>query len=110
MAGDKAYSSCANRAHLWKRRIRAVIPGKNDQAVNRRRKGCRGGRLVTRNAEFYCDGNTAERAINRMRDWRGIATLYDKNPESYLAGLHLHAATIWISSLLKPLITAEGSP
>ncbi|MFJ9646533.1 hypothetical protein [Streptomyces sp. NPDC101206] len=32
---------------------------------------------------------------------RGIATCYDKAPESYLAGLHLRAATIWIDDLLK---------
>ena len=98
MAGDKAYSSCANRAHLCKRRIRAVIPGKNDQAANRRKKGCRGGRPVTHNAELYRDRNTVERASNRMTGWRGIATRYDKKPESYLVELRLRAATTWISS------------
>jgi transposase len=103
VAGDKAYSSRANRAHLRKRRIQAVIPEKKDQAANRRKKGSRGGRPVTHNADLYRDRNTVERAINRMKDWRGIATRYDKKPESYLAGLHLRAATIWISSLLKPI-------
>jgi transposase len=52
-------------------------------------------------ARLYRDRNTVERAINRMKDWRGVATRYDKKPESYLAGLHLRAATIWINSLLK---------
>ncbi|EFL20310.1 IS4 family transposase [Streptomyces himastatinicus ATCC 53653] len=101
VAGDKAYSSRANRAHLRKRRIKAVIPEKKDQAANRRKKGSRGGRPVTHNADLYRDRNTVERAINRLKDWRGIATRYDKTSESYLAGLHLRAATIWISSLLK---------
>ncbi len=101
VAGDKAYSSRANRAHLRKRRIKAVIPEKKDQAANRRKKGSRGGRPVTHNADLYRDRNTVERAINRMKDRRGIATRYDKTPASYLAGLHLRAATIWISSLLK---------
>lgn len=101
-AGDKAYSSRAIRAHLRKRRIKAVIPEKKDQAANRRKKGSRGGRPVTHDTDLYRDRNTVERAINRMKDWPGIATRYDKTPESYLAGLHLRAATIWISSLLKP--------
>ena len=101
VAGDKAYSSRANRAHLRKRRIKAVIPEKKDQAAHRRKKGSRGGRPVTHDADLYRDRNTVERAINRMKDWRGIATRYDKTPESYLAGLHLRAATIWIDSLLK---------
>ena len=47
------------------------------------------------------DRNAVERAINKMQDWRGIATRYDKSPESYLAGRHLRATTIWIRNLLK---------
>ncbi len=103
VACDKAYSSRANRAHLRKRRIKAVIPEKKDQAANRRKKGSRGGRPVTHDTDLYRGRNTVERAINRLKDWRGIATRYDKTPESYLAGLHLRAATIWIGSLCKPV-------
>lgn len=44
VAGDKAYSSGGNRSHLRKRHIKAVIPGKADQAANRKRKGSGGGR------------------------------------------------------------------
>jgi transposase len=33
-----------------------------------------------------------------MKDWRGIATRYDRSPESYLAGLHLRGAVIWLRS------------
>ncbi|MFF9868022.1 IS5/IS1182 family transposase, partial [Streptomyces sp. NPDC013953] len=68
---------------------------------NRRKKGSQGGRPVTHDTDLYRDRNTIERAINKMKDWRGIATRYDKTPESYLAGLHLRAATIWIGSLLQ---------
>ncbi|MGW7612158.1 transposase [Streptomyces sp. NPDC054766] len=46
--------------------------------------------------------NTVERLINKLKAWRGIATRYDKTPESYLAGLHLRASMIWINDLLKP--------
>ncbi|MCW2874161.1 MAG: transposase [Streptomyces oryziradicis] len=99
VAGDKAYSSRANRAHLRKRRIKAVIPEKKDQAANRKKKGSRGGRPITHDTALYRDRNTVERAINKMKDWRGIATRYDKTPESYLAALHLRAAIIWIRSL-----------
>ena len=42
-----------------------------------------------------------ERLINKLKAWRGIATRYDKTPESYLAGLHLRAYVIWINDLLK---------
>ncbi|MGP4091223.1 IS5/IS1182 family transposase, partial [Streptomyces sp. KR55] len=63
--------------------------------------GSQGGRPITHDTDLYRDRNTVERAINRMKAWRGIATRYDKTPGSYLAGLHLRAATIWIGSLLK---------
>jgi transposase len=99
VAGDKAYSSRANRSHLRKRNIKAVIPEKKDQAAHRKKKGSRGGRPVTHDPGLYRDRNTVERAINKMKDWRGIATRYDKTPESYLAALHLRAAIIWIRSL-----------
>jgi hypothetical protein len=42
VAGDKAYSSRANRAYLSRRRIKAVIPEKIGQAANRKKKGRRG--------------------------------------------------------------------
>ncbi|GHD61120.1 hypothetical protein GCM10010317_054190 [Streptomyces mirabilis] len=39
VAGDKAYSSRCNRAHLRRRGIKAVIPEKRDQAASRKKKG-----------------------------------------------------------------------
>lgn len=99
VAADKAYSSRKNRAYLRKRGIKPVIPQKVDQAANRRKKGSRGGRPVAYDAELYKDRNTVERCINKIKDWRGIATRYDKTPESYAAGLHLRGSMIWLRSL-----------
>ncbi len=101
VAGDKAYSSRGNRAHLRKRRIKAVIPEKKDQATNRKKKGSRGGRPVSHDADLYKERNTVERLINKLKAWRGIATRYDKTPHSYLAGLHLRASMIWIKDLTR---------
>lgn len=38
-------------------------------------------------------------ALNKIKEWRGLATRYDKTATSYLAGLHLRGAVIWIRSL-----------
>jgi transposase len=84
---------------LRKRNIKAVIPEKTDQAANRRRKGRRGGRPVSHDTALYKGRNTVERCINKIKAWRGLATRYDKTPESYLAGLHLRGALIWMRSL-----------
>jgi transposase len=101
VAGDKAYSSRANRAYLRRRRIKAVIPEKKDQAANRKRRGSKGGRPVSHDTGLYKERNTVERAINKMKAWRGIATRYDKTPASYLAALHLRASMIWIKDLTR---------
>ncbi len=84
VAADRAYSSRGNRAYLRRRRIKAVIPEKADQAANRKKRASGGGRPVTHDADLYKQRNTAERCINRMKEWRGLAFRYDKTPDSYL--------------------------
>lgn len=49
---------------------------------------------VAHDTGLYKDRNTVERMINKLKAWRGIATRYDKKPESYDAGLHLRASTL----------------
>ena len=99
VAADKAYSSRANRAYLRRRGIKAVIPEKSDQAANRKNRGSAGGRPVSFDAVQYRDRNTVERCINKIKAWRGLATRYDKKPDSYMAGLQLRGSLIWIRSL-----------
>jgi transposase len=99
VAADKAYSSRANRAYLHRRGIKAVIPQKRDQAENRKKKGSRGGRPVSHDTGLYKLRNTVERCIRQIKAWRGLATRFDKSPESYLAGLHLRGAIMWLKSL-----------
>ncbi len=98
VAADKAYSSRGNRAYPRRRGIKAVIPEKLDQAANRKKRGSRGGRPDTHDPDLYKERNTAERCINRMKDRRGLAFRFDKNPAGYLAGLHLRGAILWVRS------------
>lgn len=92
---DRAYSSRAIRRHLRRRGIRAVIPQPADQAANRKRLGSRGGRPPAFDREAYKQRNTVERRINKLKQWRGPATRYDKTATIYPAGLHLAAIFIW---------------
>lgn len=39
--------------------------------------------------------NTVERCINRLKQWRGIATRYEKTATTYLAGLHIAGIFLW---------------
>jgi transposase len=92
---DKAYSSRAIREHLRKRGIRAVIPVPVDQRRHRLRRGSRGGRPPAFDRDTYKQRNTVERCINRLKQWRGLATRYEKTATIYLAGLHIAGIFLW---------------
>ncbi|MEU7315319.1 IS5 family transposase [Streptomyces sp. NPDC007083] len=92
---DKAYSSRAIREHLRKRGIRAVIPVPAEQRGHRLRRGSRRGRPPAFNRETSKQRNTVERCINRLKQWRGSATRYEKTATIYLAGLHIAGIFLW---------------
>jgi transposase len=93
---DKAYSSRAIREHLAKRGIKAVIPIKDDQADARIRKGSRGGRPPAFDTVRYRQRNTVERAVNKLRGTRAVATRYDKRDYMYRGTLTVAAIRIWL--------------
>lgn len=92
---DRAYSSRAIRAQLRRRGIRTVIPQPSDQIGHRQRRGRHGGRPPGFDREAYKQRNTVERCINRLKQWRGLATRTDKLAIAYQAALHLAGILIW---------------
>lgn len=94
--GDKAYSSRANRQLLRSRHIAAVIPEPDDQIGHRRHRGARGGRPVNFDPDRYKGRNVVERSFNIFKQWRGLATRYDKLALTYRGGVVLRAITIWL--------------
>ena len=94
LLADKAYSRPSTRRELRRRRIRHTIPERRDQVERRRAKGSSGGRPPTFNPERYRGRNTVERGFGRFKQWRGIATRYDKYARTYLGGVLLAAIVI----------------
>jgi transposase len=45
---------------------------------------------------LYKRRNLIERAINKLKQFRRIATRYDRNPDNFRAFLHLAALSAWI--------------
>lgn len=60
-----------------------------------------GQRGLHHDAGLHTERNIVERLINKLKAWRGIATRYDKIPESYRAGLQLRASMIWVKDLTQ---------
>ena len=40
-----------------------------------------------------------ERAFNKLKNWRGIATRYDKHAVNYRSGVVLGAIVLWLRHL-----------
>lgn len=97
--GDKAYSSRATRALLRRRGIAAVIPEPSDQIAHRKRRGARGGRPPAFDAADYKGRNVVERSFCLVKQWRGLATRYDKLAIVYRGGAVLRAITMWTTQL-----------
>ena len=92
---DKAYSHPSTRQALRRRGIGAVIPERSDQLSQRAAKGRRGGRPPQFDTQLYRGRNVVERAFNRLKGWRGIATRYDKHARNYRAGLILASIVLF---------------
>jgi len=95
---DKAYSSRGTRAMLRHRRISTVIPQPADQIAHRQRRGSAGGRPPAFDPLTYKSRNVIERSFNDHKQWRGIATRYDKLAAVYRGGVVLRAITIWLTT------------
>jgi transposase len=87
VAGDKAFAGRPSREQLRRRGIGAVIPTKKGQ---RRRPGF--------DREAYRARNRIERLFNRLKQFRRIATRYEKRAANYLAMLHVASILIWLKA------------
>ena len=74
-----------------------MIPEPSDQIRHRKNKGSKDGRPGVFNAEDYKNRNVVERAFNHFKNWRGIATRYDKHALVYRGGVFLAAILLWLT-------------
>lgn len=63
--------------------------------------GSAGGRPVSDDAEEYKNRNVVERFFHRMKNWRGLASRYDKYARVYRGGVVLAAILDWLTSLVR---------
>ena len=84
VAGDKGYSGRRIRRYLRRRGIGVVIARQKRE------------RRVRFDKDAYRKRNAVERLINRLKQFRRIATRYEKRAVNYLAMLTIAAITLWL--------------
>ena len=84
MLGDKAYDSAELRQWLHQRGTRPVVPNRS----NRKQP-------FSFDRKAYKLRHRIENAFCRLKDFRRIATRYDKLARNFLAAVCLAAAIVW---------------
>lgn len=84
LIADKGYDANHLRGALAHGGVEAVIPS------TRSRK-----RAIPYDAGAYRERNKIERAFCAIKDWRRIATRYDKLARNFLSAVAIAAAIIW---------------
>ena len=82
--GDRGLASHAFREHIWDMGARPAIPPKRNEAP------------VACPAWIYANRRLVENLWARLKEWRAIATRYEKTASSFMGILSLAAALDWI--------------
>ena len=80
LLADKAYDADSLRNWLKRRKIKAIIPS----TASRRAQ-------YPLDRKAYRRRNVIERLFCKLKNWRRIATRYDRHAQNYLSGLALAA-------------------
>ena len=83
---DKAFDAAPLLDRVREMGAKAVIPPKTNRKVSREF-----------DAHHYKSRNLIERFFARIKQFRRIATRYDKTARNFLAAVYLAASTIWLN-------------
>jgi transposase len=93
LIADKGYSHPSTRRLLRRRGIPHVIPERTDQ---RARRAGRPGRPPAFDPTAYRRRNVVERCVNRLKQWRGLATRFEKRAANFRAAVVIAALLMWL--------------
>ena len=94
VVADRGLSSHAFREHVWNLGARPAIPSKKNEAP------------VACPEWVYNNRNHVERLWARLKEWRAIATRYEKTASSFMGVLCLAATLDWLKAFRRRLVSA----
>ena len=83
---DRGYDSSALVERIEAMEAEAVIPSRKNRKEPREH-----------DAELYAERNRIERLIGRLKQYRRVATRYEKTARNYLAMVHLACSMGWLA-------------
>jgi len=86
VVADRSYSSHAFCQHVWDTGARPAIPTKRNEAP------------IACPDWVYVNRNRVERLWARLKEWRAVATRYEKTATSFMGVLCLAATIDWIKT------------
>jgi transposase len=86
IVGDRGYSSHAFRMLIWSLGARPAIPTKRNEAP------------VACPPWIYQNRNLVERFWSRVKEWRAVATRYEKTERSFMGVLCIAATMDWLKA------------
>jgi transposase len=95
LLADRGYSYERCRELLRRRGIPHTIPERGDQRSRRARHP---GRRPSFDRASYRRRNVVERCVNKLKQWRGIATRYEKRAANYRAMVVIASLMMWLPS------------
>lgn len=94
---DRAYGAPIYRRLVAARESRFVCPEREDAKRNRLKKGSCVGRPPTFDAEVYKGKKALESAVNRFKDFRALATRYEKRGRNFFAVVLVACCVMWLA-------------
>ena len=91
LLADKGYDADAIRAEIAAAGVEAVIPAKSNRRIP-----------IPHNREKHRWRNLVERMFSKLKNWRRVATRYDRTRESYLGFVALASIKLWIPLVHAP--------
>ena len=91
----KVAALLADRAFAARERVLEPLEAAGVTAVIPSKAGEKAPRKIDRH--LYARRHLIENCFAKLKQWRGIATRYDKLARNFLAGVHLAAAMVWLN-------------
>ena len=86
IVADRGYASHAFRSLIWSLGARPAIPAKRNEAP------------VACPPWIYHNRNRVERLWSRLKEWRAVATRYEKTARSFMGVLCMAATMDWLKA------------